>query len=267
MRQSHGFYISLVAHVLFFVVAVVWGNGSYVNVDLDRPMYTVDLVSLGSPGKSGKPAKANKPKAPKPEVKPEPKPEPVPESKPEPKPEPKDISPKKVEKPVIKKPEPKPEPKPQKSASQLISEGLKDVRNQVKAQDNKKQQALADEMASLRESVGDEVYDDAADGEGGGGTGIGSGLSEVYALIVGAAIKKNWRYPSFAGDTNIRATVEIELSADGRILSSKLVESSGVAEFDNSTARAVKETEFVEPPRTERDKIIRINFNSQELGE
>jgi colicin import membrane protein len=97
--------------------------------------------------------------------------------------------------------------------------------------------------------------------------GAGSGLSEVYALIVGSAIKKHWRYPSFAGEANLIVTVEMVLDAEGKIISSKVIQSSNNPEFDSSALRAIKETEYVERPRTDRDRIIRINFNSQELSE
>ena len=62
-------------------------------------------------------------------------------------------------------------------------------------------------------------------------------------------------------------TVEIVLDKEGKILSSKVLESSNNPEFDSSALRAIRETEYVERPRTERDKVLRINFNSQELSE
>lgn len=141
---------------------------------------------------------------------------------------------------------------------------------EAKREDRKKAQALAKELAALKKQEGAQVYSHGGQdgGQAGGVTGgTGSGLSEVYALMVGTAIKKNWRYPSFSGESNLVVSVEIVLDADGKILSSKVVESSNNPEFDNSALRAIRETEYVEHPRTKRDRVLRINFNSQELSE
>jgi len=96
--------------------------------------------------------------------------------------------------------------------------------------------------------------------------GIGSGLTEVYTLKVGLAIKKNWTF-AVTRDVNLRAVVEISIAEDGEILSSKIVESSDNSLFDTSTLQAVKNTEYVTKPPTERERRIWINFNSQELSE
>ena len=73
--------------------------------------------------------------------------------------------------------------------------------------------------------------------------------------------------PAFAGEGNLLVTVEIVLEANGKIVSSRVIESSNNPEFDNSALRAIRETEYVEKPRTNRDRVLRINFNSQELSE
>jgi colicin import membrane protein len=301
MRQSFGFTLSLVLHASFLAFALFWANGQNVRVNMDRPVYSVDLVTLAPPPglspvveASGKPEAAAV-EAPVPVVEAasgpvaEIKPVPVVEAKPEPKPEPevKDISPKKVEKQPIRKeeppkpkPAPKPEPKPEpkKTAEQMLAEGLAAAKAEAKAkagaQEKQKSAAIASELAALKKREGDQVYAHGGQRggqeggiEGGVVGGTGSGLSEVYALIVGSAIKKHWRYPSFAGETNMVATIEILLDQEGRILSSKVIQSSNNPEFDSSALRAIKETESVERPRTERDRTLRINFNSQELSE
>jgi len=306
MRLSLGLVISILFHAALACVALFWVSGPAVHVNMDRPIYTVDLVSLAPPpaevpvvnpvpqavAETTAPVVEAQPEAPAVEVEAAPvveaKPEPVVEAKPEPKPEPKEpeakeISPKKVEKKQVAKKEepkkvpeekpkeaPKPKPKPQKTAKQLLAEGLAAAKAEAKKEEQRKAQALARELAALKKQEGAEVY--AHGGQPGGAAGgvvggTGSGLSEVYALIVGAAIKKHWRYPSFAGEANLVATVEINLAPDGKILSSQVLESSGNAEFDSSTLRAIKETEYVERPKVERDQVIRINFNSQELSE
>lgn len=297
MRQSLGFFLSLIFHVGLGVLAIYGLPYTGVNVDLDVPVYTVDLVSLAPPP-PGPPVEVKAEPVPAPETPETPVVEakaesavevpdaPMVEAKPEPKPEPKaeDISPKKVEKKIIKKkeekpkpktkPKPKPKPKPKKTARQLLADGMAAAKARMKRQEAKKVKKLASELAALKKREGAGVY--AHGGQPGGVEGgveggrvgsTGSGLSEVYALIVGAAIKKNWRYPSFAGESNLLVTVEVNLDGDGKILSSKVIESSGNLEFDNSALRAIKETEYVERPRTDRDRTLRINFNSQELAE
>ena len=282
MRLSFGLVISILFHASLAVYVLFWAGTQGVRVNMDRPVYTVDLVSLAPPPAGPVPVVESAPEvvpetAPVVEATPEPavevKAEPVVEAKPEPKPEPeaKEISPKKVEKKVVKKkPEPKPKPKPEKTAKQLLAEGLAAAKAKAKQEERRKEQVLAKELAALKKREGEQVY--AHGGQEGGVAGgvpggAGSGLSEVYALMVGTAIKKNWRYPSFSGEANLVVTVEIVLDKEGKILSSKVLESSNNPEFDSSALRAIRETEYVERPRTERDKVLRINFNSQELSE
>jgi len=254
---------------------------------MDRPVYQVDLVTLAPPP----PAAPTPVVEAKPEVGSEVAEVPVVEAKPElaaevpatpvveakPEPEVEKISPKKVEKKtVVKKKEekPKPKPKPKKTAKQLLAEGMATAKAVTKKEEQKKAKALASELDALKKQEGDQVYahggqpgGEAGGQKGGFVGGSGSGLSEVYALIVGTAIKKNWRFPTFSGEANLLVTVEIVLEADGKILSSKIFESSNNPEFDSSALRAIKETEYVEKPRTDRDRVLRINFNSQELSE
>ncbi|MBI9078105.1 MAG: TonB family protein [Pseudodesulfovibrio sp.] len=287
MRFSLGFVFSLLFHAALVAFALFWVNGQNVRINMDRPVYTVDLVTLAPP----------LPEMPVPVV--EAKPEvdssttevPVVEASPETvteavvtpvveakaKPEVEKISPKKVEKKIVvkkKKEKPKPKPKPKKTAKQLLAEGLNVAKAKTKKEEQKKVRALASELAALKKQEGAQVYAHGGqsagvtDGrEGGVAGGTGSGLSEVYALIVGTAIKKNWRFPTFSGEANLFASVEIVLEDDGKIISSKVIESSNNPEFDSSALRAIKETEYVEKPRTHRDRVLRINFNSQELSE
>lgn len=290
MRLSLGLVLSILFHGCFLTYALFWAGSQDVRVNMDRPVYTVDLVSLAPPPPPGPtpvvevaPEVASEPQVPVVEAASEPvvdvNPAPVVEAKPEPEPKAEKISPKKVEKKTVvkkkeEKPKPKPKPKPKKTAQQLRTEALAAAKATVKKQEQKKAQALQNELEALKKREGEQVYSHGGRpgrAEGGqlGGVqgGAGSGLSEVYALIVGVAIKKNWRYPSFSGETNLLTVVELVLEADGKIISSKVLESSGNPEFDNSTLRAIKETEYVERPRTDRDRVLRINFNSQELSE
>jgi len=284
MRLRLGLFLSLLLHIGFIAYALFLGNDTNVQVNMNRPVYTVDLISLAPPPTAPAPVveviqkSVEVPSVPTVEAAPESTPvvvqAPAVEAKAEPKIE--DISPKKVKKKTLikkKKEEPKvtpkPKPKPKKTAQQLRQEALAAAQAAVRREEQKKAQALQKELAALKKQEGDQVYSHGAqDGkEGGVVGGTGSGLSEVYSLIVGLAIKKNWRYPTFSGEANLLTVVELTLAEDGKILSSIIRESSGNSEFDNSTLRAIKETQYVERPRTERDRILLINFNSQELSE
>ena len=137
---------------------------------------------------------------------------------------------------------------------------------------NRKLQAptqISGEQVALNEQEGVQGHvDDRSGRQADVVTGeVDTHWSAVYAVIVGAAIQKHWRYPTPASKANLLATVEIVLDQEGKILSSKITDSSGNPEFDNSALRAIKETEYVERPKTERDRVLRINFNSQELSE
>jgi len=285
MRISLGLVLSILFHATLLVYALYWAGSQDVRVNMDRPVYTVDLISLAPPPPAGPapvvevaPESVAESQVPVVEATPEPvvevKPTPVVEAKAEPKVE--KISPKKVEKETVvrKKEKPKPKPKPKKTTKQLLAEGLAAAKAKSKKQEQKKNKALQDELAALKKKDGGQVYSHGGQTggveggkEGGVVGGSGSGLSEVYAEIVGLIIKKNWRYPSFAGDENLIVTVEIVVDKDGKIISSKIFESSGNPDLDNSTLRAVRETEYVTQPSTKRDHVLRINFNSQDLTE
>ena len=298
--RSAGIIFSLLLHaaVLFFALFMV--TPSKVRLDLDVPVYTVDLLTLAPQAGGGKPGPPPAPvaepapepvaepapetepapepePAPIPEAKPvaKPKPEPAPEpAKPEPKleakpapkakPEPKPVSPKKVDRPKVVKQEAKPQP----TAESVVNQALADVQQREAAARQREAQSVDRELAALREQVGGGLYAvEQGQGEaGGGGAGAArTGLAEVFAAIVGQTIKKNWRWPDYAADRNLEAVVEIELDAAGTIMESRLVEPSGRADFDESCLRAVRETRAVPPPPAKSVFIVAIHFNSQEL--
>jgi len=97
------------------------------------------------------------------------------------------------------------------------------------------------------------------------GSVVAGSLMEVYAQIVESRIKAHWRFPKVGALPDLSAVVEIQLSADGRVLGSRLVRSSGRPDFDASTKRAVEEAgQLPAPPRADLRTIL-ITFNLQEL--
>lgn len=289
-------FLSILLHAGVAGAAVWLATPGAVNIDLDVPVYQVDLVKL-EPAKKGRPKpvkKAVKPEPPKPkpaEVAKVPeaveiaKPKPAPAPKPEP--EAKKISPVKREaekkplpKPVEKaKPEPKKaEPKPKKTKEQLLAEAMEQARKdaawlerleeqKAEEQERDEREALRQELATLRETVGSEPEDGEEEGAGGEAEeGAGSGtLLDVYKMIVRREIQSNWRYPNIPMDRELSARVEIRLGPDGSITDYSLIETSGRPDFDASTVAAVKSTGKLPPPPDKEVEVLRITFNLQDL--
>jgi colicin import membrane protein len=298
-RQTAGFLLSLTMHVLL-VAAGVFGIGNSMKVDMDKPMYTVDLVSLNpsedpAAGETGEAAGAppalaegqQQADAAAAAIPPPPKAE---AAKPEPlvRDDAKAISEKKIDE--KKKPEKKAEEK-KPTREELLKEALKDVKKDVvdkskdqskvkdalkdvrsqEAKDAKKD-AVSGELAALRKSSGGNIFTaggtgpgGAGGGKGSGAGGTGSGLMSVYGDIVKQIIKKNWRYPAFGVETNVAVVLEINIDQQGKITGSRVAQSSGKPDFDDSALRAVHETQTLPPPRVKSLDTLRITFNLQEL--
>lgn len=278
------FGLSLLLHAGVVALGMVqWPFSKPLHIRLDQPVvYQVDLVTLAppAPGRPMPVRQAAPPPAPAPEqAKPVPAapPQPAPQSPP-PAPQPKaevKIPDQPKPAPAPAKPVPKPEPPapapapkkdppkspPQKAEltrDQILAEALGAARQDVARRDlDAREQALA----SLRQGM--------ASGTGGaegapGGVGAGS-LVEVYAQMVESRIKAHWRYPQVGARPDLSAVVEIQLSADGRVLGSRVVRSSGRPDFDASTERAVEEAgQLPAPPRPDLRTLL-ITFNLQEL--
>jgi len=271
-------------------------------VDMDKPMYTVDLVSLTpsedpAEGETGEPApappqlaegqaqqeQATSASIPPPPAKTEKaRPEPV-------KDDAKAISEKKVDE--KKKPEKKEEktppqpPKPEEkklSREELLKQALQDVKKDVKetaktakptkSADELKKEAIAGELAALRKSTGGNIFTAGGTGPGGAGGGKGtgagghgSGLMSVYGDIVKQIIRKNWRYQTFGTETNVAVTLELKIDPQGKITGARVVTPSGKAGFDDSAMRAVAETQMLPPPRVKSLDTLRITFNLQDV--
>jgi len=288
-RQSAGLFLSLALHALF-IAAGVLGIGGRLKVDMDKPMYTVDLVSLNpsedpAAGEKGEPAPGPSPEAESKAaeaaaaIPPPPKAEKL---KPEPlvRDDAKAISAKKVEE--KKKPE---EKKP--TREELLKEALKDVKKDVKDQaadkakdaktaaekaEKAKRDQVAGELAALRKSEGGNIFTAGGTGPGGagGGKGLGAGgqgtgLMSVYGDIIKQIIKKNWRYPAMGTETNVAVVLEINIDQSGKITGARVVQPSGAPGFDDSALRAVNDTQNLPPPKTKYLDTLRITFNLQEL--
>jgi colicin import membrane protein len=297
-RRVTGFFLSLMLHAMLVAVAVV-NLGSHLKVDMDKPMYTVDLVSLNqsedpAAGEKGEPAPAPPDLAGGPDQQQEPAaaipPPPAAAKAEKAKPEPvkndaKAISEKKVEDKKKQK-EDKTPPKPEEkkpTCEELLKQALQDVKSDVaakakdakttakSAQEQRKEQ-VAGELAALRKSTGGNIFTAGGTGPGGAGGGkgtgaggTGSGLMSVYGDIVKQIIKKNWRYPAFGTETNVAVVLEINIDPAGKITGARVATPSGKPDFDDSALRAVHETQALPPPRVKSLDTLRITFNLQEL--
>lgn len=297
-RRTTGLLLSLVLHATLVTLAAL-NLSAALKVDMDKPMYTVDLVSLNpskdpAAGEMGEAAGAppmlaegqaeEQTAAPIP-----PAPAPAP-AKPEPKPTPKvdDAKPiadkkvdekKKPEKVVEKAPPQQTKPEDKKlSREELLKQALQDVKQDVssKAQTAKapapKPDPVAGELAALRKSTGGNIFTAGGTGPGGAGGGkgtgaggTGSGLMSVYGDIVTQMIKSHWRNSTFGRETNLVATLEINIDPQGKITGARVVKSSGNQIFDASTIRAAMETEYVKPPANKNLGTLHINFNLQDM--
>lgn len=279
--------LSLLVHLAIIALALKMPmSSSSLQIDLDKPVYEVDLVRAPEkrapePQKGIKEPVAEKEQA---EVK-EPskaqkKAQPIKaqEKKTEAKPEAKPISPKKTkelakkEQPkaseVKAKPKPKEQEKPKKAMSpaaptpeQVLSQALDAAQENIA--DDVDREALYQELAKLREDVDRQ----SGSAQRGSGSGSGSGASEalqLYARIVEQRIKSHWRFPRIGTEENLQAVVEVKIDAQGNIIETNLVSGSGRNDFDNSVLRAVEETEGLSAPPGKEINSIKFTFNLQE---
>ena len=178
-----------------------------------EPRRAPDLVIAKTPPKKAEPRK------------PEPKPEPEP--KPQAKPE------------VAKKPEPQ-KPAPRKDAPKPET-----VAKPSKATDPASRSLSAAELEAQRQANLQRMMSSLGGGSGGPGAAARStGPSAGYAGRIIARIKPNIVFTESLNG-NPQAVVEVRCAPDGRIMSRRLVSSSGVAAWDEAVLRALDRTEVL----------------------
>ena len=176
-----------------------------------EPRRAPDLVIAKTPPKKAEPRK------------PEPKPEPKPQAKPE----------------VAKKPEPK-KPEPRKDAPKPET-----VAKPSKATDPASRSLSAAELEAQRQANLQRMMSSLGGGSGGPGAAARStGPSAGYAGRIIARIKPNIVFTESLNG-NPQAVVEVRCAPDGRIMSRRLVSSSGVAAWDEAVLRALDRTEVL----------------------
>ena len=280
MRFS-SWLLSLLVHIAVIAMALKMPMGSSsLKIDLDKPVYKVDLVKVpekkpSTPEKIAKKPVTSKKQTSKEPVQTKKKAQPIKLKKKtaKAKPEAKPISLKKTKTAAKKKKKavearPKPKPKEQekkkKAASppaptpeQVLAQALGAAEQNAKEGDNAEREALYQELAKLREDIGTES---GSSGEG----SPGSEAMRIYARIVEQRIKSHWRFPRIGIQENLQAVVEVKIDAEGKIIEKKLVSSSGRNDFDNSVLRAVDETGALSTPPGKDIQTIKFTFNLQE---
>lgn len=152
--------------------------------------------------------------------------------KPEPKPEPK---PKREE---LKREAPKPEPRKEALKTQTVAKPSKVTDPQSRSQ-------TAAELEAQRQANLQRMMSSLGGGSGGPGAAARStGPSAGYAGRIIARIKPNIVFTESLNG-NPQAVVEVRCAPDGRIMSRRLVSSSGVAAWDEAVLRALDRTEVL----------------------
>jgi colicin import membrane protein len=271
--------LSLLLHLSVIVLALVgpWWGGE-MRMDLDQPVYEVEVVRMPEqkkavqvPDTSRQKPKAQQktPKQVKTRPKAQAKPRPAP-SKPS-RAEPVQIA-KKEAKPqaakVREKERPRPSKRPQaaaetqaKTPERVMQEALKDVSAQA-------EQESAEETDDLKNVLAQLKQDAAAQGVDTGNLGRSAsagGTEKVYGALVRNRIQANWRFPDLGQDKDLTATVRIRIDAQGTILDQFMQEPSGNAQFDSSVLRAIARTGQLQPPPNPDLRTVRITFHLQDM--
>jgi colicin import membrane protein len=265
--------LSLLLHLSVIVLALVgpwWG--SEMRMDLDQPVYEVEVVRMPEqkkavqvPDTSRQKTSAQK-KAPR-QVKAQPKPAP---SK-QPRAEPVQIA-GKDEQPqaakVRQKERPKPSKRPQaaaetqtKTPERVMQEALKEVSTQAEQESAEETNDLEDALAQLKQ----EAAAQGVDQDNLGRSASAGGTKRVYGALVRERIQANWRFPDLGQSQDLTATVRIRIDAQGKILDQSMLEPSGNAQFDNSVLRAIARTGRLQPPPSPDLRTVRITFHLQDM--
>ena len=188
----------------------------------ERP---ADLAEKREPKRKSEPAKRERPQ----------EPQPLKAADTKPKDQPKDTKAK--ERPLQKekaKADPREEPRKDERSKE---------RKTASGQATPSLQSNRDE--ALRRIMGQAGGQDAATGAPRQGANVpGKGISDSYAGRIVARVRPNVVFPPVL-DGNPRAEVEVRAAADGRIVSRRITQSSGVPAWDDAVLRALDRTEVL----------------------
>lgn len=72
-------------------------------------------------------------------------------------------------------------------------------------------------------------------------TGEASSEFSAYVQSMPEKVRVHWKLPSYLMNKNLKCRIKVYLNNKGQLVKSEVVESSGVAEFDDKAMRAVKD--------------------------
>jgi TonB family protein len=174
--------------------------------------------------------------------KPKEKPEPEPEPRVEPKPPPKEVAKAEPPKPAAKPPPPKPQPKPQESYDDVLAE-LRAERGESRP--DRVERPTRTASAATPGTGG------SAPRPGAPAAGTASVTPEVAAWLRAARlhVSQAWVVPAGFRNEPLETQIEVELDAQGRVLSEpRVVRRSGNPWYDESVVRAIQKASPLPPP-------------------
>lgn len=259
-----GFGLAVAAHVLLalgLVFSVNW------KLSQDEPAVEAELwseIPRGAPPSAPPPPKVVEPEP----VAPPPPPKVVERAEPEPVKKPDIVTertPKKEDKPrkqpketfdtTPPKPLQKPEPVKDDKAEKLAKEKAEKAEQAKleKERQAREAKAAADREAQRKANLAKMMNELGGTGGAGVPSAVSAGPSAAYAGRIKARIKPNIVFTEQQIPGNPVAKVEVRCAPDGRIMSVKLVSSSGVVAWDAAVLRAIDRTEVL--PLDERGKV------------
>jgi colicin import membrane protein len=268
--------ISLLLHIGLVLVAMYapWHGGA-INLDLDKPVYEVELVRMPEQKKAVQVPRTSKPeagqkkaarqaKAPikqpsRPAPSTTPRAEPVQIAK-------QDRKPRAAQVPEKPKVAPQETAKPKsreevKTPEKELEDALQEVSAQAEQEILSDEEILAQELARLSK----EQAAQGVDVQSLGRSSSTRGTESLYGNLIRERIRTNWRFPDLGADEDLQATVRIQINEQGQVLDHSLEQSSGNPQFDNSVLRAVARTGNLQAPPNPDLQTIRIEFHLQDL--
>ena len=265
--------ISCILSILVHGLILVFGlyapfSGHRTYIDLEKPVYEVELVrEPPAPSlKQTEQAASPKPKAAKLKKKAPPT-------------GPKSAAAVKIARKPKKKPSPenqfkKPEPSPQKpkpdnkkapepdslapTPEKVLEEAMADIEKETAEQkEAPARDYLAEAQAEIEQDVQARKSDEAASAQA-------ASSKQFYGGLVQDLIKDHWRFPGVDDSGSLKARVEIRVNADGKIIESTLLDPSGRPDFDRSVLKAIAETKQ-RLPVPENITTIEVTFHSREI--
>ncbi|MDZ7762638.1 MAG: cell envelope integrity protein TolA [Desulfovermiculus sp.] len=265
---------ALLLHIgLVFITMYAPWHGGAISLDLDKPVYEVELVRMPEQKKAVQVPRTSEQEPGRKQASQQAKalPRQQPKAKPAP-PKPVQIAKQDEKKPQAskvtqkKKSEPQESPKPQSREDVKTPESeLEDAIQEVTAQAEQEAQTDAEVLAQELAQLSKEQAAQGIDLENLGRSSAREMTERLYGNLIRGRIRTNWRFPDLGGDEDLHATVQIQINEQGEIVDHSLERSSGNPQFDNSVLRAIARTGSLQAPPNPDLKSIRIEFHLQDL--